>query len=228
MPARSSPRHARVSPDVPSAVTGPPGESTDPMSAAVSTGSVVGRIVVAGTGRGVQGLLVEAFHVEGSVLRRLASASTRADGTFRVSLPAAPRRSAMTRPERATWNLQLHVLGPERRGTARRSRILFRTELRRTAAFQEEYLIELTERQLRAAKIAETASATAGESLASSVRAASDRTKAIRQATDEITAERLKEIGDRRSVLRGKVVTGCAASSRRSLRKNVSRTDSYS
>jgi hypothetical protein len=166
-----------------------------------------GRVILSGSDRGIRGLTVEAVHVERSTSQRLGSTLSGSDGSFTIGLPS-PEVSgpAASAGSRGGWNLQLMVLGAERRGMSRRRRLLFSTEIRRRAGIREEFLIELSERALRAAGIPPSATRTAVEAHAEAVRSAFTRSEESRVVADRVLEGQLKAVSNQRNALREEIV----------------------
>jgi hypothetical protein len=161
--------------------------------------SVAGRITIAGTDRGVAGLVVEAHDVGTETATRLGSASTSSQGTFSLDLPVPT-------PDRGSWDLLLAVVAPERdngEGLA----WLFRSEVRRRAGLREQFQIELDPERLKAAGIAVVASESEqATATASAILATEARTRLIREANDRIVATKLESVSERRTLYRAKLL----------------------
>ncbi|MEN8250465.1 MAG: hypothetical protein ABFS32_16140 [Bacteroidota bacterium] len=105
---------------------------------------VTGTVLVEGTEQGISGLSVEIFHI-GKTTLRLSSVITATNGRFVVSISESQLKQLSIHD----LNIQIVVLCSEKPKLSRESRIIFESEVRNHAAFQEVFLVEVPSELLK-------------------------------------------------------------------------------
>ena len=183
-------------------------------------GSISGQIVLEDSGQGVSDLIVEALDTSGDrVNERLGSVCTDDVGGFRIEAPL-PRleislpfwryhRCSWRVPfslfgnHQCYWNLQLHVLAPERNGVNRDQRLLFCAEVREQAGRNEHFRVELSAEVLEAAGIEiQDSGEAASEVATNAIAQAHAHAVTLQEAADTIVESKLENVNARRTLFR--------------------------